>query len=175
MTKQEKDTLINELTDLLKKNNVIYLTDIEGLNAAQTSQLRRICFNKKVQLRVVKNTLLKKAMERSGKNFGELFPTLKGMTSLMIAESGSTPARLISEVRKKLDKPILKGAYVEEAIFIGDNQLQVLENLKSREELIGDVLVLLQSPIRNVVSGLNSGGQTLAGLLKALEERAKNQ
>ncbi|GCD79573.1 50S ribosomal protein L10 [Schleiferia thermophila] len=174
MNKQEKDTLINELTDLLKENSVIYLTDIEGLNAAQTSQLRRICFNKKVQLRVVKNTLLKKAMERSGKNFGELFPTLKGMTSLMIAESGSTPARLISEVRKKSEKPILKGAYIDEAVFVGDNQLKVLENLKSREELISDIILLLQSPIKNVVSALNSGGQTIAGLLKSLEERAQN-
>lgn len=174
MTKQEKDNLIAEITDLLVNNNVIYLTDIEGLNAAQTSQLRRMCFNKKVQLRVVKNTLLKKAMEKSGKNFGELFPTLKGMTSLMIAESGSTPARLIIEVRKKSEKPILKGAYVEEAVFIGDNQLKVLENLKSREELIGDVILLLQSPIKNVVSALNSGGQTIAGLIKTLEERAKN-
>lgn len=174
MNKQEKDTLINELTDLLKENSVIYLTDIEGLNAAQTSQLRRICFNKKVQLRVVKNTLLKKAMERSGKNFEELFPTLKGMTSLMIAESGSTPARLISEVRKKSEKPILKGAYIDEAVFVGDNQLKVLENLKSREELIGDIILLLQSPIKNVVSALNSGGQTIAGLLKSLEERAQN-
>ncbi|GCD77107.1 50S ribosomal protein L10 [Thermaurantimonas aggregans] len=174
MTKEEKNALIEEITEILKNNNVIYLTDIEGLNAAQTSQLRRMCFNKKVQLRVVKNTLLKKAMERSGKNFGELFPTLKGMTSLMIAESGSTPARLILEVRKKSDKPILKGAYVEEAIFVGDNQLKVLENLKSREELIGDIILLLQSPIKNVVSALNSGGQTIAGLLKTLEERAKN-
>lgn len=174
MTKEEKNALIEEITEILKNNNVIYLTDIEGLNAAQTSQLRRMCFNKKVQLRVVKNTLLKKAMERSGKNFGELFPTLKGMTSLMIAESGSTPARLILEVRKKSEKPILKGAYVEEAIFVGDNQLKVLENLKSREELIGDIILLLQSPIKNVVSALNSGGQTIAGLLKTLEERAKN-
>lgn len=174
MTKEEKNALIEEITEILKNNNVIYLTDIEGLNAAQTSQLRRMCFNKKVQLRVVKNTLLKKAMERSGKNFGELFPTLKGMTSLMIAESGSTPARLILEVRKKSEKPILKGAYVEEAIFVGDHQLKVLENLKSREELIGDIILLLQSPIKNVVSALNSGGQTIAGLLKTLEERAKN-
>ncbi|MFN4299307.1 MAG: 50S ribosomal protein L10 [Thermaurantimonas sp.] len=174
MTKEEKNALIEEITEILKNNNVIYLTDIEGLNAAQTSQLRRMCFNKKVQLRVVKNTLLKKAMERSGKNFGELFPTLKGMTSLMIAESGSTPARLILEVRKKSEKPILKGAYVEEAIFVGDNQLKVLENLKSREELIGDIILLLQSPIKNVVSALNSGGQTIAGLLKTLEDRAKS-
>lgn len=174
MTKQEKDTLISEITDLLINNNVIYLADIEGLNAAQTTQLRRMCFNKNIQLRVVKNTLLKKAMEKSGKNFGELFPTLKGMTSLMIAESGSTPARLIIEVRKKSDKPILKGAYVEEAIFVGDSQLKVLENLKSREELIGDVILLLQSPIKNLVSALNSGGQTIAGLVKTLEEKSKN-
>ncbi|MFN3951811.1 MAG: 50S ribosomal protein L10 [Thermaurantimonas sp.] len=174
MTKQEKDTLISEITDLLVNNNVIYLADIEGLNAAQTTQLRRMCFNKNIQLRVVKNTLLKKAMEKSGKNFGELFPTLKGMTSLMIAESGSTPARLIIEVRKKSDKPVLKGAYVEEAIFIGDNQLKVLENLKSREELLGDVIMLLQSPIKNLVSALNSGGQTVAGIIKTLEDRTKN-
>lgn len=174
MTKKEKDTLISEITDLLTNNNVIYITDIEGLNAAQTSQLRRLCFNRNIQLRVVKNTLLKKAMEKSGKNFGELFPTLKGMTSLMIAESGNIPARLIIEVRKKSDKPILKGAYVEEAIFVGDNQLKVLENLKSREELIGDIILLLQSPVKNLVSALNSGAQTIAGLIKTLEQRATN-
>ena len=171
MTKDEKNQLIGELTDVLVNNNIIYLTDTSGLNAEATSNLRRMCFSKNIKLRVVKNSLLQKAMERSGKNFDELFPILKGSTSIMISDTGNVPAKLIKELRKKSDKPLLKGAYIEEAIYVGDNQLSALENIKSKEELLGDVILLLQSPIKNVVSALQSGGSTIQGLLKTLEER----
>lgn len=171
MTREEKDQLIGELTEVLQNNNIIYLTDTSGLNADATSNLRRMCFNRNIKLRVVKNTLLQKAMEKSGKNFDELYPILKGNTSIMIADTGNVPAKLIKELRKKSEKPLLKGAYIEEAIYIGDDQLTALENIKSKEELIGDIVLLLQSPIKNVVSALQSGGSTIHGLLKTLEER----
>ncbi len=171
MTKDEKNQLIGELKEILQNNNIIYLADTSGLNAEATTNLRRLCFNKNIKLRVVKNTLLQKAMEQSGKNFEELFPTLKGSTSIMISDTGNVPARLIRELRKKSEKPLLKGAYIEEAIFVGDDQLTALENIKSKEELVGDIILLLQSPIKNVVSALQSGGSTIHGLLKTLEER----
>lgn len=171
MTKDEKNQLIGELKEILQNNNIIYLTDTSGLNAEATTNLRRLCFNKNIKLRVVKNTLLQKAMEQSGKNFEELFPTLKGSTSIMISDTGNVPAKLIRELRKKSEKPLLKGAYIEEAIFVGDEQLTALENIKSKEELVGDIIFLLQSPIKNVVSALQSGGSTIHGLLKTLEER----
>ena len=120
---------------------------------------------------MVKNTLLKKAMERSEKSFDELYPVLKGNTSIMISDTGNAPAKLIKEFRKKSDKPILKGAFVEESVYLGDEQLEALVSIKSKEELIGDVIALLQSPAKNVVSALQSGKNTLGGLLKALEEK----
>lgn len=173
MTREEKTVAINELTEALQNNSVVYLADISGLNAEETSALRRLCFNKKVKLQVVKNTLLRKAMEESGKDFNELLPVLKGNTSILLSDTGNVPAKLIKEFRKKKEKPLLKGAFIEEAIYIGDSQLETLSNIKSREELIGDIILLLQSPAKNVVSALKSGGNTVAGLLKALEERAK--
>lgn len=174
MTREEKNQVIEDLAQTLVDNKNIYLADISGLDADATSRLRRLCFNRKVSLSVVKNTLLKKAMEKSGLDFEPMFDLLKGNTSIMIAEAGNAPAKLIKEFRKKNDKPILKGAFVEEAIYIGDDQLEALTNLKSKEELIGDIIMLLQSPIKNVVSGLQgTGGQKIAGLLKALEDRAQ--
>lgn len=174
MTREEKAAAIGVLTDTLKENNVIYIADISGLNAEDTSALRRLCFNKNIKMQVVKNTLLRKAMEQSEKNFEDLYPVLKGNTSIMIAEAGNAPAKLIQSFRtKKQEKPILKGAFIEEAIYIGDNQLEALSNIKSREELIGDIVMLLQSPAKNVVSALKSSGGTIAGLLKTLEERAQ--
>ena len=174
MTREEKATAIGELTDTLKANNVIYIADISGLNASDTTALRRLCYSRNVQMQVVKNTLLRKAMEQSEKNFEELYPVLKGNTSIMIAEAGNAPAKLIQSFRsKKQEKPILKGAFIEEAIYVGDNQLENLSNIKSREELIGDIIMLLQSPAKNVVSALKSSGGTIAGLLKTLEERAQ--
>lgn len=174
MTREEKAAAIGELTETLKANNVIYLADISGLNAADTTALRRLCYSKNISMQVVKNTLLRKAMEQSEKNFEELYPVLKGNTSIMIAEAGNAPAKLIKGFRtKKQEKPILKGAFIEEAIYIGDNQLEALSNIKSREELIGDIVMLLQSPAKNVISALKSSGGTIAGLLKTLEDRAQ--
>lgn len=172
MTREEKNLAIESLTEVLEGANTLYVADIAGLDAEQTSNLRRMAFKNNIKLNVVKNTLLKKAMERSGKNFEELFPVLKGNTSIMISETGNAPAKLIKEFRKKSEKPLLKGAYVEEAVYLGDDQLEALVSIKSKEELIGDIVTLLQSPAKNVVSALKSGGGTLAGLLKTLEERA---
>jgi large subunit ribosomal protein L10 len=149
----------------------LYLTDIAGLNAAQTSALRRACFKAGIKLSVVKNTLLAKAMEASGTDYGVLKDILKGNTSLMFSESGNAPAKVIKEFRKKSDKPMFKGAFVEEAIFVGDDQLDILTALKSKEELIGEIITLLQSPTKNVVSALQSGGGKLSGILKTLSER----
>jgi len=173
MTKEEKNSVIDELTSVLTENKNIYLADISGLDAGTTSNLRRLCFNKQVSIQVVKNTLLRKAMEKTDLDFSELYDSLKGNTSLMISETSNAPAKVIKEFRKKSEKPILKGAFVEEAIYVGDEMLEVLENLKSKEELIGDVIMLLQSPAKNVVSGLKSAGSTIAGILKTLEERGE--
>jgi len=172
MTKEQKNREIDELTSLLESTNTLYVADIAGLNAQDTSNLRRLCHQREVALSVVKNSLLRKAMERSEKNFDELYEVLKGNTSIMIAEAGNAPAKLIKEFRKKSTKPLLKGAYIEESIYIGDNQLESLVSIKSKEELIGDVIALLQSPAKNVISALQSGGQKIAGLVKTLEERA---
>ncbi|CAL2101346.1 50S ribosomal protein L10 [Tenacibaculum sp. 190130A14a] len=171
MTREEKSQVIQDLTAQLADTNTIYLADISGLDATTTSNLRRACFKANVQLAVVKNTLLEKAMEASDKDFGELPEVLKGNTSLMIAEAGNAPAKVIKEFRKKSDKPLLKGAYVEEAVYVGDDQLDALVNIKSREELIGDIITLLQSPAKNVVSALQSGGGKLSGILKTLSEK----
>ncbi|MGA0109929.1 MAG: 50S ribosomal protein L10 [Schleiferiaceae bacterium] len=172
MTREEKNEMIENLVQVLEDANTVYIADTSGLNAEQTSDLRRACFKANIKMTVVKNALLKKAMERSSKNFDELFTALKGNSSIMISEAGNAPAKLIKDFRKKGTKPLLKGAYVEEAIFVGDNQLDALVNLKSKNELIGDVILLLESPMKNVISALQGGGgQTIAGLLKALEER----
>lgn len=173
MTREEKSQVIEDLTAKLSDGNVIYLADISGLNALDTSNLRRACFKANVKLAVVKNTLLAKAMEKSDKEFGELPNTLKGNTSLMLSETGNAPAKLIKEFRKKNkgEKPILKGAYVEEAVYIGDDQLDMLVNIKSKEEVIADIIGLLQSPAKNVISALQSGGNKLSGILKTLSEK----
>lgn len=173
MTREEKNQEIDKLTEVLKEANILYVADIAGLDAQQTSDLRRTCFKNGIQISVVKNTLLKKAIERSEKDFGAIVDTLKGNTSIMLSETGNAPAKMMKEFRKKADKPILKGAYIEEAVFIGDDQLEALANLKSKNELIGDVIALLQSPAKNVVSALQSGKNTIGGLIKALEERGE--
>ena len=171
MTREEKSRVIEDLTAQLAGTNVVYLTDISGLDAEATSSLRRICFKAGIQLAVVKNTLLEKAMEASENNYGELPSTLSGNTSIMIAENGNAPAKIIKEFRKRSDKPVLKGAYIHQAVFIGDNELDNLIALKSKEEMIGEVIGLLQSPAKNVISALKSGGNTIAGLVKTLSER----
>ena len=171
MTREEKSQVIETLTAQLSDNANIYLADISGLDAGNTTNLRRACFKAGVQLAVVKNTLLKKAMESSDKDFGELTGILKGNTSLMFSETGNAPAKVIKEFRKKSDKPLLKGAYIQESVYVGDNQLDSLVDLKSKDELIGEIIGLLQSPAKNVISALKSGGSTIAGLVKTLSEK----
>lgn len=171
MTREEKSQVIEELTAQLANNTNIYLADISGLNASTTSNLRRACFKANIKLAVVKNTLLQKAMEASEKDFGELSTVLKGNTSVMYSETGNAPAKVIKEFRKKSEKPLLKGAFIEESIYIGDDLLDALVDIKSREELIGEIVSLLQSPAKNVISALKSGGNTIAGIVKTLSER----
>ncbi|WP_438962714.1 50S ribosomal protein L10 [Nonlabens sp.] len=170
MTREQKANVIQDLTATLSNNSTIYLADISGLNASETSNLRRACFKANVSLSVVKNTLLSKAMEASDKDFGELPELLKGNTSIMMSEVANAPAKVIQTFRKKSEKPILKGAYIEEAIYVGD-RFEELSNIKSKEEMIGEVIGLLQSPAKNVVSALKSSGGTIAGLIKTLSER----
>lgn len=171
MTREEKSRVIEDLTAQLAGTGVIYVADISGLDAETTSNLRRACFKAGIKLEVVKNTLLEKAMETSENNYGDLPTILKGNTSIMIAENGNAPAKVIKEFRKKSDRPVLKGAYIHEAVFIGDNQLDALVSLKSKEEVIGEIVGLLQSPAKNVISALKSGGSIIAGLVKTLSEK----
>jgi len=173
MTKEEKAKYIEDLTADLSAANVFYLTDTAELTVESVNTLRRKCFQSNISLKVVKNTLLEKAMERvEGRDYGQLGTVLTGQTAIMFSEVGNVPAKLIQEFRKKNEKPILKGAYINEAIFIGDNQLATLSTLKSRDEVIGDIIGLLQSPAKNVISGLKGQGGKIAGILKTLEERA---
>jgi len=171
MTREQKAQVIDDLTVQLSEGSTIYLADISGLNAGATSNLRRACYKANVKLAVVKNTLLTKAMEKSDKDFGELPEVLKGNTSIMISEVSNAPAKVIKEFRKKSDKPLLKGAYIEEAIYVGDDQLETLVTIKSKEELIGEIITILQSPAKNVVSALQSGGSKLSGIIKTLSEK----
>jgi large subunit ribosomal protein L10 len=171
MTREEKSQVIEELTAQLAESSNFYLTDISGLNAGSTSDLRRACFKANVRLAVVKNTLLEKAMEASDKDFGALPTTLKGNTSVMYSETGNAPAKVIKAFRKKSEKPFLKGAYIEETVYIGDDQLDMLVDIKSREELIGEIIGLLQSPAKNVVSALQSSGGKLSGIIKTLSQK----
>jgi len=172
MNKNEKNEVIDSIVALLNGNQNFYLADISGLSAAKTSLLRRQCFGSNIQLTVAKNTLIKKALERQNIDYGNLYDVLHGGTSILVAEDYKAPAKLIKEFRKSSDKPILKAAYVQETVFIGDNQLETLVKIKSKNELIGDVIGLLQSPAKNVISGLKgSAGNKIAGLVKALQER----
>ena len=171
MTRQQKNNAIENLKEALGGIKNLYLADIAGLDASQTSALRRACFKENIKLQIVKNTLLSKAMEASTHDFGELTNILKGNTSLMFSESGNAPAKVIKSFRKKSDKPILKGAFIEEAIYIGDEALDALVAIKSKDELIGEIIALLQSPTKNIVSALESGGGKLSGIIKSLSER----
>ena len=171
MRREEKNAIIDSLAEKLKEYSHFYLTDTAQLNAADTSDLRRKCFENDIKLIVVKNTLLKRALEMSEGDFNELYPVLKGTTSIMFAQTGSTPARLIKEFRKQHDKPVLKGAYVQESVYIGDNMLDALVSVKTKQELIGDIILLLQSPAKNVISALQSGGTKIHGVLETLSKR----
>lgn len=171
MKKEEKHEIVLDLKEKLTAHNNFYITDTSNLTVAQVNVIRRKCFEKGIKMQVAKNTLIRKAMEATGNDYSELFGSLKGTSAIMFSEVGNAPAKLIKEVRKNGDKPALKAAYIDSAIFIGDNQLEALIQLKSKEELIGDVIALLQSPAKNVISGLKASGGKLAGILKTLEER----
>ncbi|HEU4716446.1 MAG TPA: 50S ribosomal protein L10 [Bacteroidia bacterium] len=172
MNKENKTQIINDLAELLANNKNFYLADTSELPSDKTSSLRRKCFDKKIKLLVVKNTLLRKAMERANDgSFNPLYVTLKGSTSIMFCESGAEPAKLIKEFRKTNSKPVLKAAFVEQSVYIGDDQLDSLASIKSKNELIGDIIGLLQSPAKNVISALQSSGGKIAGVVKTLSER----
>ncbi len=172
-TREQKAQLIKELTQKLSDYEVIYIVDILGLNAKVTTDLRRACHNSDVKLQVVKNTMLQQAMDASDKEFGELREVLKGNSALMLSDVGNKPARIIKNFRKKSEKPVLKGAWIEESIYVGDDQLEALVSIKSKEELLGDLIGLLQSPVKNVISALKSGGGKIAGILKTLSEKSE--
>ncbi|MEG2178274.1 MAG: 50S ribosomal protein L10 [Bacteroidales bacterium] len=171
MRKEEKSQVIDAVSEQIASKSYLYVTDVTGLNAESTNKLRRACFRKGVKLIVVKNTLLKKALEKTGKDYSELFDTLKGTSAIMLSDINNDPAKLIKEFRATSDKPILKGAYVEESFYIGDDQLESLVHIKSKNELIGDIISMLQSPMQNVMSALQSGSNTIAGVVKTLSER----
>lgn len=174
MTKEEKSQYIEDLAGKLSEAGVFYLTDTSGLDVETVNALREKCFKSNIELKVVKNTLLQKAMERvEDKDYGDLHGVLAGPTSIMFSEVGNAPAKLIKDFRKKFNKPILKGAFIEETAYTGDENLDSLVAIKSKEELIGDIIMLLQSPAKNVISGLKSGGGTLAGIIKTLSERTE--
>ena len=171
MRREEKEVIIDNLAQRLDETKHFYLTDISALNAEETSNLRRKCFERKISLLVVKNTLLQKAMEKSESDFNDLYDVLKDSTSIMFCETGNIPAKLIKEFRKTMEKPLLKAAFVEESIYIGDDQLDALSNIKSKDELLGDLLMLLQSPATNLVSALASSSSNMAGALLTLSEK----
>ncbi len=171
MKKEDKCIVIEQIKSTLANYTHFYLADISSLNAAKTSDLRRKCFKNDIKLMVVKNTLLKKALEGSDVDFSSLYDSLKGDTALMFTNTGNTPAKVIKEFRKASDKPVLKAAYVEESFYFGDNELDSLCAIKSKNELIADIIALLQSPAKNVVSALQSGGNTLHGVLETLSKK----
>ena len=171
MNKKEKNELIDVLNNMLDENKNFYLADIAGLTAEESSSLRRLCYRQNVTIQVVKNTLLKKAFDKNSADFTQLDDILKGNTSLMFADEAKAPASVIKTFRKKSNKPILKAAHIEEEFYIGDTNLSMLSELKSKNELIGDIITLLQSPAKNVISSLQSSTNKLSGIVKALSEK----
>lgn len=170
MKKEVKDTIIAELGEKIKEYGHFYLVDVTGLNAEKTSALRRKCFQKEVKMVVVKNTLLQKALEASEVDFEPLYGALKGNTAMLFSNVANVPAKLLKEYKKE-GIPSLKAAYAEEGIYVGAEQLEVLSAIKSKNEVIADIVALLQSPAKNVISALQSGAQTIHGVLKTLGER----
>jgi len=171
MKQEQKSLIIDEIAKDLANYPNVYITDISGFTVETVNQLRRLCFKRDIKLKVVKNTLLKRAMDQSDIDYSEVYPALEGSTSVMLSNIGNAPARLIKEFRAKNKKPIIKAAFIETAAYFGDENLENLCNIKSREELIGDIIGLLQSPAKNVISALQSGGGKLAGIVKTLSER----
>ena len=175
MTRSEKSAAIDVLKEKFENNAFFYLTDSSMLTVEQVNKLRRLCYEKGVEMKVVKNTLAIKALEAAPeeKGYAGLYEALKVPTAILFTETANVPARIIKEFRKEHEKPVLKAAYIDTSIYVGDDQIEALSTLKSKEELIGEIISLLQSPAKNVVSALKSGGSTIMGLLKALEERAE--
>ncbi|MCF8223843.1 MAG: 50S ribosomal protein L10 [Bacteroidales bacterium] len=171
MRREEKQAIIDSLAEKFSEYSHFYLTDTAELNAGDTSDLRRACFKKDVKLIVAKNTLLKRALEKSDKELEEIYDVLRGSTSVMFTETGNVPAKLMQDFRKKHDKPLLKGAYVEESVYIGDKELDKLAALKSKDELLGDLVALLQSPMQNLISSLESGSNNIHGVLETLSQK----
>lgn len=171
MKKEDKSSLISSLAEVVKSYAHFYVVDIEGLNAEVTSKLRKECFAKEVKLMVVKNALLKKALEQVEGDYSELHVAMKGNTAVLFSNTGNVPAKLIKEFSAKNKKPILKGAFVEQSIYLGAENLEALVAIKSKEELIGDIVALLQSPAKNVISALQSGGNTIHGVLETLSKK----
>ncbi|MGI4021483.1 MAG: 50S ribosomal protein L10 [Janthinobacterium lividum] len=171
MKKEQKYQVVDALTEQIKEYGNFYVTDTSNLTVAKINAIRRKCFENDIKIQVAKNSLIKKAVEAIGGDFTPMYDSLKGSSSIMFSKSTTAPAKLIKELRKTGDKPLLKVAYIDSSFFIGDNQLEALVNLKSKEQLVGEILGLLQSPAKNVVSALQSGGNILAGLVKTLQER----
>jgi large subunit ribosomal protein L10 len=171
MRKEEKQEIVKALAEQIKSYGNFYITDTSDLTVASINGIRRKCFESGITVQVAKNTLIRKALEEAGVDSPELVGVLKGSSTLMFSTVGNAPAKLIKDLRKTSDKPVLKGAYIDASAFVGDNQLDALVSLKSKEELVGDIIALLQSPAKNVISGLKSGGSTIAGLVKTLQER----
>ena len=171
MRKEEKHEVVLALTETIAEYGNFYITDTANLSVAKVNDIRRKCFENGIKMQVAKNKLIRKAMEASEGDFSEMFEVLKGSSSILFSKSANAPAKLIKQLRRTGDKPVLKAAYIDSSIFIGDNQLDALVNLKSKEELVADIIALLQSPVKNVISGLQSGGNKLAGIVKTLQER----
>ena len=170
MKKEEKSQLIDAIAQDLNTYSNVYVADFSGMTVESMNQLRRLCFRREIKIKVVKNTLLKRAMEQLDIDFSDIYPALTGNTSILLSNTGNAPAKLLKEFRAKSKKPVLKAAFIEEATYFGDD-IDTLCNIKSREELIGDIAGLLQSPAKNVISALKSGGGKLAGIVKTLSER----
>jgi large subunit ribosomal protein L10 len=171
MNKEEKYDLVLALTEQMKEYGNFYITDTSNLTVAKVNDIRRQCFENEITMQVTKNSLIKKAMDNIEGDFAPLYDVLKGSSSILFSKSATAPAKLIKKLRKKGDKPVLKAAYIDASLFIGDNQLDTLVNLKSKEQLVGEIIGLLQSPAKNVISALQSGGNILAGVVKTLQER----
>ena len=171
MKKEEKHEVVLALTETIAEYGNFYITDTANLSVAKVNDIRRKCFDNGIKMQVAKNSLIRKAMEASQGDYSEIFDVLKGSSSILFSKSANAPAKLIKQLRKTGDKPLLKAAYIDSSVFIGDNQLDALVNLKSKEQLVADIIALLQSPAKNVISGLQSGGNKLAGIVKTLQER----
>jgi large subunit ribosomal protein L10 len=171
MRKEDKAKVVEDIANILSAYNTAYVADISGLTVAKSNELRRICYKRGVKLKMVKNTFLKRAMEQLETDYSEIYPALNGTSAIMVAETGNLPAHIIKDFRGKASIPAVKAAYIEECVYIGD-QLDFLCAIKSRDELLGELMGLLQSPVRNVISALQSGGAKLSGIVKTLSEKS---